>query len=177
MKKILLFVLILSGLFAKQITGAFGIKLGDKLTNYKNIKIVSKSKNEDGTLQYYIIPSQKIKFLNGYFIKTSPINKIIYSIGAYAMFKNMTNCSEKLDLIKIKLESKYGKVRELKDFSFDKEYLIESKGSKGTRGVIFGCISDLTQEDAKLIIIYADMNLEKKAIKEAANKDKSLNAF
>ena len=168
MKRTLIVLLSAIVLFAGEITGGFGIKLGSKITDHKNLKVLSKSKNEDGTLLFKVIPPKKADFLNLYMLRTSPKSKVIYQIMGSTIYDDMSSCNSKLDFMKTALEKKYGNSQPLYHNSFKRVYLILNKN----RGIVFGCENNF--DNATFLIIYLDKKLEKQAIKEAVENNKKV---
>ena len=96
-------IFIASLLFATQITGAFGIKLGERVTLEK-IKVLNIQKNI-----LNIIPPKTLPIFDKYKIKITPISKKIYEIKASKKYENSDKCHKEVKKIKIILENKYGK--------------------------------------------------------------------
>jgi hypothetical protein len=172
MKKLALFFMIIGGLFAQQITGVFGLKLGDKLTNYKNVKILKKETEDDGTLTYTVIPPKKISYIDEYYIHTSPIKKTIYAIIGIKEYNNFNNCTSRLEYLEKLLENKYDKFKTITDNDIKKMILLKQNNSL----IALTCEDKITK--SYFGIVYENMKLREKAIQEAVEAHKNeLNDF
>lgn len=147
-------IFIASLLFATQITGAFGIKLGEKITLDK-IKVLNIQKN---TLN--IIPPKTLPIFDKYKIKITPISKKVYEIKASKKYENSDKCHTEVKKIKVILENKYGKFNT--DLFAVYPFFTYEKNNKK---IILEC-KDNNIDYSIFTIIYTDKKLEKKAKEE-----------
>jgi hypothetical protein len=159
MKKLLVLLVLISGLFAQSITGAFGFKLGGKF-NPKNA--IGTSETTSGITMYQINPIKKVKFFSSYYVIITPTSKKIRTIWGIGQYPNNDECLNDLDVLKIILQKKYGKPES--PISMNKTYIF----THGNRGINIKCINNY--DNADLYIQYIDLNLDKLAVKEKAAK-------
>ena len=159
MKKLVLFFVLINGLFAQQITGAFGYKLGEKF-NFKSATDISKTTG--GEPLYQVNPKKKVNFFSTYFVLITPTSKKIREIWGIGDYNNNDTCLNDLETLKIILQKKYGKPTS--PISMDKTYIF----IQGKRWIDIKCNNNF--DSAELYIQYVDDNLDNLAKKERAAK-------
>lgn len=149
--------------YANEIEGAFGIKLGDDVSNYTDKMIY----NDEAA---FIVDINFMEFDKAYVYNT-PKTKKVHSIGTYF---NDDDCN-KVDTVSAVLEKKYGQNQNLmEDFIYSRK--------SGNVLVYLVCDTDYKIVNNKLltnkiIINVVDMDLEEKGKKEKIEitKEKEIN--
>ena len=97
----------------EQISGAFGLQLGDE---YDTRRTYGKKSKETGLTFYAFSPKKKFRSFSKYAVSLTPMTKKIFSINAIAVFRNSSACENELELISSMLAEKYGEPLKTEDF-------------------------------------------------------------
>ncbi len=159
MKKLLVILLLFYGFsYAEEITGAFGIKFGEKIDKLKVLK------KED---KYTVIvdPPKRVDILEEYKVKYTPKSELVYTISAAKFNLTLKQCKSMTDLVKFKLEKKYN-ISFKEVFDPRSPYLFE--GVQDSNAISLGCVAVYSNlgDRAVFFIMYVDGNLLLKADKE-----------
>lgn len=116
MKAIALLVIFLSATIAlgEEITGAFGINLGEK---FEMSSAIGESKLEDGTPIYQFTPKSPYRTLEKYFVLLTPQTRQVYSIWAIGEFSEKAEAIKEQSVLAELLSKKYGQLTEPSGFS------------------------------------------------------------
>lgn len=157
MKAVALILLAFSSFtLAQEITGAFGIKFGQPLTD---LQIIDKT----GDSMYFVKPPIPIKLFDVYGVEVTPISKKVWNISATKLSLSKNECHDLLKALRYKLESKY-------TVSFQEETGVGTTvvTEKNGKGISIMCTPEVTTEGIVyyLILVYADLSLHKQAEQE-----------
>ena len=143
--------------FAQDITGAFGIKLGQRLDTLKVLEAIDNK-------HYVIDPPIKVSILSTYGVTVTPISKKVYQIMGMSDFMSESACEEWLHTLKNKLEDKYG-IKFQKQLAMEPVYMALT----GARGIDIRCTGSFTVDGMRyrLMLQYIDTTLAKEAKKES----------
>ena len=140
--------------FAKEITGAFGIKLGDDFSAIKKYILKNFESDSSIPIAYYVNPPKKNNLFDEYVVKVTPLTKKIASIIA---IKKTTdgNCEVLLKALIEKLDKKYDLFGSLKRTPEGLSYSAKSRNDMSLLGkfITVECNKDT------LILRYSDTAL------------------
>ncbi|WP_201353432.1 hypothetical protein [Hydrogenimonas urashimensis] len=162
-----LFLLSALLLLAQEISGGFGLKLGD--TFDKN-KAETSQETGTGDMLYEVVPPKKVKYFQKYYVMITPLSQKIREIWGIGYFTTMEECQNNMDVLVLIMEKKYGK--------FEKpEYATEQIRLKrmGDRDIIIKCTKSFAGGD--LYLKYRDNTLNKTSkVERAEIESKSIDA-
>lgn len=148
----------------KKINGAFGLKLGEALTDSLTTKIsakkyiLSESKQEDENTEYEVIPPEPFSKFQRYFITVCDKNKKIIAIKAFFKSDNYAETYNLLQFTTQLIINKYGTFEYGNQYSEDgisSSALIVEKNLSG-KGILIWC------KQNTLGITYMDFSLFKR---------------
>ncbi len=140
---LLFFQLALAG---TEITGAFGIKFGEPISNLKVTRTLA------GGTTHGVEPPNPLDLLRLYSVETN-VKKLVYRIIGQSLVNDKVQCVEELASILSILESKYGK--------FQNEGTIY-RLSQGKRAITASCIAEsgVTERQVYMVkVTYEDLGL------------------
>ena len=142
---LILLVFLEGSLAAAEITGAFGIKFGEPLSNLKVLDTLASG------MTHAVEPPNPLDLLRLYSVETTSENKLVYRIIGQALVNDKAQCIEELASILGILESKYGK--------FQNEGTIY-RLSQGKKAITASCSAEsgVTQRRVYMIkVTYEDL--------------------
>lgn len=151
-----------SSSFAANITGAFGVKLGEKLNK---LHVINVSSTTDDEPLYEITPVKRVKFWDDYYVLITPITKKVYSIWGIKRGLSKIDCEANLEAVASIIEKKYRVRKQEPIFSLDKDYFFE----KGNGVIDLKCDSNFDSDFNEVYdfyIQYYSKELENKASQE-----------
>ena len=161
---VILFLVVNSQAFgAGKISGAFGVKLGQKFTPSSAIaEIIGESKD----LRYTFHPKKPFRSFNNYYVSITPKTHLVYAIWGIGPINNGGSCQKEKDLVMSILEEKYGK---------RVKSLVQDRGAinRGNRIIAILCDKSKSNKSNLILIGYTDVKLGKLAEKERLNLEKS----
>ncbi len=146
--------------FAQEITGAFGIKFGQKL---ETLKVVGKNETTSGEPLYVVVPPKALKLLSHYVVGTTPVSEKVYTIWGVESGLSEEECKSRMEAIAKAIERKYKIQRKAITLAFAQEGYYFTKGQKR---INVKCV-DTFMGGHDLYVQYYDEALEKQAKKES----------
>jgi len=165
---VILVLFLVSFASAKEIVGAFGIKLGSDFSTIKKYVIRKFGSNSIIPIAYYVRPPKKNKLFDEYVVKVTPLTKKVASI--IAIKKTSSNdCEILLKGLSNKLEEKYGLWGTIKATSEGLSYLGKPKNNNNLLGrcIFIECSKGM------LILRYSDTYLLLKLEQEIGRVEKN----
>ena len=144
---LMLLVFLKSSLAATEITGAFGIKFGEPISNLKVTRTLASG------MTHGVEPPNPLDLLRLYSVETTNEKNLVYRIIGQSLANDKVQCIEDLASILGILEAKYGK--------FQNEGTIY-RFSQGKKAITVSCIAEsgVTQRQVYMIkVTYEDMGL------------------
>jgi hypothetical protein len=144
---LMLLVFLKSSLAATDITGAFGIKFGEPISNLKVTRTLANG------MTHGVEPPNPLDLLRLYSVETTSETKLVYRIIGQSLVNDKVQCIEDLASVLGILESKYGK------FQNDGSIYRLSQGKKA---ITASCIAEsgVTSRSVYMIkVTYEDLNL------------------
>ncbi len=141
----------------EEITGAFGIKLGDV---FQPTLADKDSTLSDGAIMYQFEPQQPFRSFTNYYASITPKTHKIYSILGVGTIESDQVCKKEQAVVMSILKEKYGKSNNNNDTLKPREAELIDQGN---RAVSTKCSGD---SNAKISVKYYDNNLKDLAEKE-----------
>ncbi len=149
------------GVRAEEITGAFGYKLGEKVSD----ELVKKGQKRYGRIRIFVTPSNSLthKYFDSYGVFVTPKSHLILDVVAWGNKTASANCHHSQEILVNTLEKKYNS-------SFKKEFmeslnLFIYRLKKEAKDISIHCGKD---DNGKpyLTLSYTDTKLEKQGEQE-----------
>ncbi len=163
MKKLIVFALFLflfGASYSAEISGAFGIKLGEKIDNQPQVKIIKEDKEKNIII---IDPPKKLSFLDAYLVNITPKTRLVSSIVGVKLGLEPSECEDLLKTLKLKLEKKYN-IQFKEELSMDTVFTAIKNG----KAINIRCEKDF--KDLKYVanfgLIYLDIKTKELEEKE-----------
>ena len=162
-----LFLLSVMLLFAEEIIGGFGLKLGEK---FDEKLVESSQQTENGETLYEVTPPKKVKYFQKYFVMTTPLSGKIREIWGVGYFTTLEECVNNMDVLVLIMEKKYGKFEKPEYATEQVKYI-----RLGNREILIKCSKSFAGGD--LYLQYTDSDLNKlNKVEKAEMESKNIDA-
>ncbi|MEX0732783.1 MAG: hypothetical protein WED00_00675 [Aquisalimonadaceae bacterium] len=150
------------------IRGAFGMKLGDALSDGDSRITEPAHSSRDAGLRYTFVPEHPFGALNQYYVLVTPTTGKIYRIVAEGTFQSASSCEGELLALQEALEGRYGPSDDnIGDAMVGSMTGIEViRFGQSPRRIIATCVGVMREHRATLT--YIDDDLESRAKVERA---------
>ena len=148
---------------AKEISGAFGLSLGEVITG----ELSEITETTSGKPIYAFEPKNPHPAFSNYGIIITPKTRRIEQIWAWSTFENSDKCKAEFNVIEAQLDKKY------KNFEFE-SYAVNLASASyrdKNRGIFLHCPFDLA--NTKLYLRYIDADMQELHVQEKAESQDS----